>query len=201
MKIICVGRNYPAHARELDNPVPEEPVIFLKPETALLTPGSDFYYPAFSEDVHYECELVIRINRKGKNVPLEEASAYFSDWTAGIDFTARDVQSRLKKKGLPWELAKAFDGAAAIGGWQKAETAARFSFYKNDEKVQEGFSGDMLFPPAYLIHFVSRYFLLEPGDLLFTGTPAGVGPVRPGDRLAASLNDVRCLELTVKEPV
>lgn len=200
MKIICVGRNYPDHARELDNPVPEEPVIFLKPETACLAPGSDFSYPSFSKEVHYECELVIRINREGKDIPLEAAPSYFGEWTLGIDFTARDVQSRLKKKSLPWELAKAFDGSAAVGRWQPVAEAAHFSLYKNEKKVQEGFSGTMLFSVPYLIRFVSQYFLLEAGDLLFTGTPAGVGPVEPGDRLVGYLNDVCCLDFGVNNP-
>lgn len=200
MKIICVGRNYPAHARELNNPVPEAPVIFMKPESALLPPGADLYYPDFSSDLHYECELVIRINRHGKAIPLDVAPQYFSEWTAGLDFTARDLQSDLKKKGLPWELAKAFDGSAAIGSWHPAGDGGRFSLYRNEEKVQDGFSGDMLFSLPYLIHFVSRYFSLEPGDLLFSGTPAGVGPVQPGDRLVACLNERPCLDLMVREP-
>jgi len=201
MKIICIGRNYAAHARELQNPVPEEPVIFLKPASALLPPGASLRYPEFTKDLQYECEIVLQICRQGKDIPPEAAHAYFERWTVGIDFTARDLQQALKKKGLPWELAKAFDGSAAVGTFIPCNAGsggnATFSLQQNGMEMQSGNTSDMLFSFEKTIHFASRYFTLDPGDLIFTGTPEGVGPVHPSDRLECFLDGQRLLQVAI----
>ena len=202
MKIICIGRNYAKHAAELKNDVPQEPVIFLKPETALLPSGAALQIPAFTQDLHYECELVARIGKEGKNIAAADALQYIDGLTLGIDFTARDVQEKLKQKSLPWELAKAFDGSAAVGHFHPiadfaALTDLRFQLLKNSETVQNGHTADMLFPVREIIAFVSRYFTLQAGDLLFTGTPEGVGPVRSGDVLRGILEGKEVLETRV----
>ena len=203
MKIICVGRNYHDHARELKNQIPDEPVLFLKPETALILKRQPFFIPDFSEDVHHELELVVRIDRLGKHIQAKYAHKYYSEITLGIDFTARDLQSRLKEKGLPWEKAKAFDGSAFLGQFRpKSEfedlNALNFALKKNDEVVQKGISSDMLFSVDQLISYISCYFTLKIGDLIYTGTPAGVGPVQAGDRLELLLEDAPVGKLRVK---
>ena len=203
MKIICVGRNYRDHARELKNQIPDEPVLFLKTETALILKRQPFFIPDFSEDVHHELELVVRIDRLGKHIQAKYAHKYYSEITLGIDFTARDLQSRLKEKGLPWEKAKAFDGSAFLGKFRpKSEfadmNALNFALKKNDEVVQKGISSDMLFSVDQLISYISRYFTLKIGDLIYTGTPAGVGSVQVGDRLELLLEDAPVGKLRVK---
>lgn len=203
MKIICVGRNYGAHARELNNDIPEEPVIFLKPDTALIRPGQDFYLPAFSSDVHHEVELLVRIERAGKNIQEKFAHKYYRQIGLGIDFTARDKQNELKAKGLPWELAKGFDGSAFVSDWINLEDVTNkseisFSLQKNGEQVQEGQSSDMLFSIDRIISFVSSYFTLRTGDIIFTGTPSGVGPVKSGDHLLGYLEGKELVNLLIK---
>ncbi|GIV32269.1 MAG: 2-hydroxyhepta-2,4-diene-1,7-dioate isomerase [Saprospiraceae bacterium] len=189
MKIICIGRNYEEHARELDNPVPEKPVVFMKPSTALLVNDKPFYYPDFTSDLHHECEVVLKICKNGKSIEPRFASSYYEEITLGIDFTARDLQSELKKKGQPWELAKAFDDSAVVGRFlpldrvRRADGHIEFFLRKNGQEVQHGHTGDLIFPFDELISFVSRFFTLQQGDLIFTGTPAGVGPVNIGDLL------------------
>lgn len=203
MKIICVGRNYVEHIKELDNEQPEDPVIFLKPETAVPLKNEPFFYPAFSSDVHHEVEVLVKINRVGKNIDEKFAHKYYDEIGIGIDFTARDVQSKLKAKGLPWELAKGFNGSAPISGFVPKTDFPdlhnlSFRLDINGETRQLGNTSLMLFNVDYLISFVSRYFLLQQGDILFTGTPKGVGPVQPGDRLTAYIEDRKMLEIDVK---
>lgn len=195
MKIICIGRNYSDHARELENQVPSEPIIFLKPETALLDDDRPFRIPEWSDDIHHEIELVVRIHREGKNIPPHEAQRYYDDVTVGIDFTARDVQSKLKSKGHPWERAKAFDDSAVVGRFVKLEELEKaigdlhFQLIKNGESVQDGDTSAMIFPVNELIAEASTFMTLKAGDLIFTGTPAGVGAVRSGDILEGRLED------------
>lgn len=200
MKIICIGRNYSAHARELGNEIPDRPVIFMKPDTALLK-GSDFYLPEFSSDVHYELEVVLKISRGGKYIQKEHAHKYFDDISVGIDFTARDLQADLKAKGLPWELAKAFDGSAVVGKFLPKTNLTvnniSFNLNKNNKTVQQGDTSQMMFGYDDIIAFVSQYFTLRTGDLIFTGTPEGVGSVREGDRLEAFLEGEKMLDLRI----
>ncbi|MBK8847841.1 MAG: fumarylacetoacetate hydrolase family protein [Bacteroidetes bacterium] len=204
MKIICVGRNYAAHAKELNNPVNESPVIFMKPETAIPIKGMPFFYPDFSKDLHHEVELVIKISKNGKCIEERFAKNYYEEVGVGIDFTARDLQAELKSKGLPWELAKAFDGSAPVSKkfLSKDEIPdlnnMHFSLHKNDVRVQEGNSALMIFKVDYLIHYVSQFISLKKGDLIFTGTPAGVGPVQVGDVLHAFIENEMMLEIKVK---
>lgn len=203
MKIICVGRNYAEHANELNNDVPTEPVIFLKPETSVVLKKNPFFIPDFSDDVHYEAELIVRINRLGKNIQAKFAHKYFDEVSVGLDFTARDVQSKLKQRGLPWEKAKAFDGSAAIGKWMSLNELGKssdfqFHLLKNGEKVQNGNTSDMIFDIAALISHISSYFTLKIGDIIFTGTPAGVGKVERGDKLDLYLEGNQVLGLNVK---
>lgn len=203
MKIICVGRNYAAHAKELNNAVEEEPVIFMKPETALIPAKFPFFYPEFSTDVHYEAELVIKINRIGKNISEKFAHRYYDEVSLGIDFTARDLQSMLKAKGLPWERAKAFDGSAPVGEFVSLKDAGniddlKFTLLVNDEVRQQGHSVNMIFSVDKIIAFVSKFVTLKKGDLIFTGTPEGVGPVRIGDKLTALLGDKELLSFDIK---
>ena len=204
MKIICIGRNYVDHARELNNPVPENPVFFLKPDTALLRRNRPFYYPDFSEDIHYECELVVKINKLGKNIQKKFAHTYYNEIGIGIDFTARDLQANAKAKGLPWEIAKAFDASAPLSMEfiNKDEFAdlndIGFHLDKNGETVQEGNSADMIFDFDDLIAYLSKFFTLKTGDLIFTGTPAGVGPIRIGDKLEAYIGDRLLLKCNIK---
>lgn len=203
MKIIAVGRNYIDHAKELDNPVPDQPVIFLKPDTAVLKDNKDFYIPDFSKDIHYECELVVRICNEGKHVAKKFAHKYYDAIGLGIDFTARDLQSQLKSKGLPWELAKSFDHSAVISPLLPKENftdpnAITFSLTKNGEVVQLGNTADMIFDIDTLITFISRYITLRKGDLIYTGTPAGVGPVVIGDKLEGFLADKLMFSTLIK---
>lgn len=203
MKIICVGRNYADHAKELKNEVPTEPVIFLKPETAILPKRNPFFIPDFTNDVHYEAELVVRINKIGKNIQEKFAHKYYEELTVGIDFTARDLQQKLKEKGLPWEKAKAFDGSAAVGKFVKLSEIGNldeleFTLDKNDIRCQTGHPSDMIFSINKLIAYVSQYFTLKIGDLIFTGTPAGVGAVAKDDTLVLKLNNQTLLKLNVK---
>jgi 2-keto-4-pentenoate hydratase/2-oxohepta-3-ene-1,7-dioic acid hydratase in catechol pathway len=203
MKIICIGRNYVEHAKELGNDIPDEPVIFMKPKSAIIQPHTPFYYPEFTNELHYECELVLRISKNGKYIQERHASNYYNGITVGIDFTARDIQDELKKKGLPWEKAKAFDNSAAIGKFIDIKPDfnkknINFSFLKNGEKVQEGNSGNMIFGIDKLIANISLYFSLNIGDYIFTGTPAGVGECVVGDELEAFLENESLLKLEVK---
>jgi 2-keto-4-pentenoate hydratase/2-oxohepta-3-ene-1,7-dioic acid hydratase in catechol pathway len=187
MKIICIGRNYAAHAQELNNPIPDRPVIFMKPPSALLVNNKPLYYPEFTNDLHYECEVVLKITKNGKHVQPEFAKDYFKEIALGIDFTARDLQSELKAKSHPWELAKGFDGSAALGKFISIDkvdrSSIKFELKKNKEVVQLGNTSDLLFSFEEIIVFVSKYFKLQIGDLIYTGTPAGVGPVKIGDKL------------------
>lgn len=203
MKIFCVGRNYVDHAKELGNAIPEEPVIFMKPKSALLKANSPFYYPEFSNELHYEIELVLRIAKNGKYVPEKQADKYIDAITVGIDFTARDVQSELKKKGLPWEKAKAWDNSAIVGQWiplesERLKKPFLFTLRKNGEVVQQGDSSLMIYPFNHIISHISSYFSLNIGDLLFTGTPAGVGECVVGDVLEGFIDDERLFELEIK---
>jgi len=198
MKIICVGRNYAAHARELGNEVPEDPVIFMKPSTALLQPGTTFKYPSFTRDLHYEAELVLRIGQHGREVEAKESLKLVDAITVGIDFTARDIQSTLKSKGLPWEKAKAWNQSAVIGKWHPMRSGnIQFAMKKNGEMVQQGDTGLMIFSFENLLAHISVYFSLEPGDLVFTGTPAGVGPCVVGDELEGFLEDQSVFTLKI----
>jgi len=199
VKIIAVGRNYAEHARELGNEIPTEPVLFMKPSTALVLNNEPFTYPKFSTDVHFEVELVLRVSRVGKDIPVESASEYYDAITVGIDFTARDVQSKLKAKGLPWEISKAFDQSAPLGRWVELPSARpiHFSLNQNGEIKQQGTTDEMLNGFDAIIHYASKYFTLEIGDLIYTGTPAGVGPVQRGDLLEAYLGDDKVLSCPV----
>ncbi len=201
MKIICIGRNYAEHARELNNAVPERPVFFMKPDTALLTDNKPFYLPDFSQEVHYETELVLRISKMGKHVEKGFAYRYYDEIGIGIDFTARDLQRECKQKGLPWEIAKAFDNSAPLGGFlPKKELPDPILFHLDitGETVQQGSTEDLLFSFDELIAYVSRFITLRTGDLIFTGTPAGVGPVKKGDRLQAYIGEKLLLDFEVK---
>lgn len=203
MKIFCVGRNYAEHAKELNNEVPEEPVIFLKPKSALIQPHVQFYYPEFTNELHYEAELVLRVSKNGKYIPEYAASKYFNAITTGIDFTARDVQQELKKKSLPWEKAKAWDNSAIVGEWIETTPAMlknpiHFSLALNGQVVQKGISTDMIFSFDQIISNISQYFSLNIGDLIFTGTPAGVGECVVGDELTGFFEDKKVFTLEVK---
>jgi acylpyruvate hydrolase len=202
MKIICIGRNYGAHAKELGNEVPEKPVIFCKPDTALLKNNEPFYLPGFSNDIHHEIELVVKIDKAGKSIAPQFAHKYYSGFTLGIDFTARDLQSELKSKGLPWELSKAFDNSAVVGDFVPKNSydlsRLEFKLLKNGEVVQQGNTKDMLFNTDAIISFVSHYFTLKTGDLIFTGTPAGVGAVAIGDKLTGMAGDKEFFNFDIK---
>jgi 2-keto-4-pentenoate hydratase/2-oxohepta-3-ene-1,7-dioic acid hydratase in catechol pathway len=203
MKIFCVGRNYVDHAKELNNEVPDEPVIFMKPKSALLQSHTPFYYPEFCNELHYEAELVLRVSKNGKYIPQRQASKYFNGITVGIDFTARDIQNDLKAKGLPWEKAKAWDNSAVIGTWKDItpdllRNPINFSLKKNTDVVQVGLSTDMLFCFDEIISHISNYFSLNIGDLIYTGTPAGVGECVVGDVLEGFFEQERVFELEVK---
>jgi 2-keto-4-pentenoate hydratase/2-oxohepta-3-ene-1,7-dioic acid hydratase in catechol pathway len=203
MKIICVGRNYADHARELNNEVPTEPVIFLKPDSAILKDGKAFYLPDHLGSVHHELEIVLRICKNGKHISPKFASDYYDQIGLGIDFTARELQTKLKNKGLPWELAKGFDGSAVLGDFVSKSQLGdmmnlQLQLQVNGEKRQEGNTSDLLFSFEAIIVFVSQYFTLRQGDLIYTGTPAGVGPVQPGDKLEGYLNGQKMLAFEVK---
>ncbi|MBO4602602.1 MAG: fumarylacetoacetate hydrolase family protein [Salinivirgaceae bacterium] len=203
MKIIGVGRNYVNHAKELGNDVPKEPIIFLMPETALITRNLPFFYPDFSNEIHHELELVVKISRLGKNIPEKFAHRYYDEIGIGIDFTARDMQRQASAEGLPWTISKGFDGAAPIGNFvSKSELGDLnnicFSLEKNGQLVQQGNSGNMIFSFDAIIAYVSRFFTIKIGDLIFTGTPSGVGPVKIGDNLVAKIGDRELLNFNVK---
>ena len=203
MKIFCVGRNYADHAKELGNAVPEEPVIFMKPKTALMQPNAPFYYPEFSNELHYEAEIVLRVCKNGKYIDPSEAEKYFDAFTIGIDFTARDLQAELKKKGLPWEKAKAWDNSAIIGKWipftpELLRKPILFSLQKNHETVQEGSSAHMIFPFKTIIAHISQYFSVNIGDLVYTGTPAGVGECVTHDVLEGFYEQEKMFSLEIK---
>lgn len=203
MKIICVGRNYADHAKELGNDIPDEPVIFMKPKSALLQSHTPFYYPEFTNELHYECELVLRVCKNGKYIQERHANNYYNGIAVGIDFTARDIQDELKKKGLPWEKAKAFDNSAAIGKFidvtpELNRKNINFCLYKNKELVQQGNSGQMIFNFDSIIEHISNYFSLNIGDLIFTGTPAGVGECVVGDELEGFIEEQKLLSLEIK---
>lgn len=192
MKIICIGRNYAEHARELQNAVPEEPVVFMKPPSALLVNDKPLYYPEFTTDLHHEAEIVLQIGKNGRHVQAEFAPDYIGGIGLGIDFTARDLQQKCKSKGLPWEIAKAFDGSAPLSVILPVEefpdlSSIEFELWKNGDRVQYGNTADMLFSFTDIIVYVSRFFKLQMGDLIYTGTPAGVGPVQIGDKLEGFL--------------
>jgi 2-keto-4-pentenoate hydratase/2-oxohepta-3-ene-1,7-dioic acid hydratase in catechol pathway len=194
MKFLCIGRNYVEHAKELGNEVPEEPVIFMKPKSALLQQNMPFHYPAFTNELHYECEVVLRISKNGKFISEANAHQYYDAISVGIDFTARDVQSELKKKGLPWEKAKAWDNSAVLGTWNPIAADLdrkniSFSMKKNGELVQSGNTREMIHSFDQIIAHVSNYFSLNIGDVIFTGTPKGVGECSVGDDLEGFLGD------------
>lgn len=204
MKIICIGRNYVEHVQELKNEMPEEPVIFMKPDSALLRNNDPFYIPDWTNEVHHEIELVIKINRIGKNIEKKFAHRYFDEIGLGVDFTARDVQNKLKAKGLPWEKAKAFDKAAVLSNTFIPKTdlanpnAIQFKLDINGTQVQTGNSELMMFDFEEIISNVSKYFTLKMGDLIYTGTPAGVGAVKIGDHLEGYLENKKLLDFMVK---
>ena len=203
MKIICIGRNYPQHAEELSNKKPESPVIFIKPDTAIIQRRLPFYIPPFSNLIHYEVEVLVRINRIGKYIEEKFAHKYYQEIGLGIDFTARDLQQNLKQKGLPWEKAKAFDGSALIGNWFNKNNFSDlnqldFELVKNSETVQEGNTSQMIWSIDTLINEVSRFFTLKIGDIIFTGTPSGVGPVVENDVLEGYLEGKKAFTLKIK---
>ena len=202
MKIVCIGRNYAAHVRELNNAMPDEPVIFIKPDTAVLRNNAPFFIPEFTRDVHHEIEVVVKINKNGKSIPVQFAADYYDEITVGIDFTARDLQSKLKEKGLPWEKAKGFDHSAVIGKFiPKTRLDIKnldFHLTKNGEAVQKGNTQMMMHSVDEVIAHVSQYFMLKTGDLIFTGTPEGVGPVAAGDELKGFLGDMQLFRCGVR---
>ena len=203
MKIICIGRNYAEHAKELKNDIPTEPVFFMKPDTALLRDGEPFYYPDFTSDLHHEIEVVIRISKVGKHIDEQFAHKYYEEIGLGIDFTARDLQAKAKEKGLPWEKAKAFDGSAPLGKFiSKAQlgdlNAIDFELKLNGESRQKGNTADLLFSFDKIIAYVSKFVTLKVGDLIYTGTPEGVGAVKIGDKLQGYLKGEPFLEFEIK---
>ena len=203
MKLICVGRNYAAHIEELHNKRPESPVLFIKPDSAILPREQDFFIPEFSECIHYEIELLVKIKKVGKHISQAFAHKYYDEVTVGIDFTARDLQEQLKSRGLPWEKAKGFDGAAVIGRWIPKEGLPemydlRFALERNGQMVQDGHTANMLWKVDELIAYISTYFTLKKGDVIFTGTPSGVGQVFPNDYLSGSLEGKELLSLKVR---
>ena len=203
MKLICIGRNYTDHIKELANERPTEPVIFLKPDTAILLKKQPFFIPDFSNDVHHEVEILVKINKFGKHIAKKFAHKYYEEIGLGIDFTARDLQNELKAKGLPWEKAKAFDGAAVIGNWLpksdfKDLNKINFSLKKNEILVQQGSTEQMLWKIDELIEYISKYFTLKIGDIIFTGTPSGVAKVEPNDELIGYIENTELFKLTIK---
>ncbi|MEJ5302359.1 MAG: fumarylacetoacetate hydrolase family protein [Bacteroidales bacterium] len=202
MKIICIGRNYLAHIKELNNDLPEEPVFFMKPESALLPRRHPFYIPEFTRDLHYEGELVLRVSKLGKHISENFALNYIDAIAFGIDFTARDLQNKCKAKGLPWEIAKSWDFSAPVGTFIPISefpdlSNIHFRLLKNGQIVQEGHSGRMIFPIPKLISYISRFITLKQGDYIFTGTPEGVGPVVSGDLLEGFIEDKKCFQLKI----
>ncbi|MFO7977633.1 MAG: fumarylacetoacetate hydrolase family protein [Bacteroidales bacterium] len=203
MKIFCIGHNYRAHIEEMGQEPPAEPLFFMKPETALIRKGFPFFYPDFSREVHYEAELVLRICRVGKNIQPKFASRYYKEIGVGIDFTARDLQRRCMQQGLPWEVAKSFDGSGPVSDFVPLDTLKdpkniRFSLKMNEVTMQEGNSGDLVFSFDQIVSHVSHYCMLKTGDLIFTGTPSGVGPVAIGDRLELFLEEQKMMQIDIK---
>jgi 2-keto-4-pentenoate hydratase/2-oxohepta-3-ene-1,7-dioic acid hydratase in catechol pathway len=202
LKIICIGRNYIDHAKELNNPVPKTPLIFMKPSTALLTDGKPFYHPDFSSNIHYELEVVLKICKNGKAIQAQFASGYYDQIGLGIDFTARDLQDQCKDKGHPWEIAKAFDHSAVVGSFIDKNLLnsgeIKFQLYKNGSIVQDGNTKDLIFNFDYLISYISQYFTLQTGDLIFTGTPAGVGKIAIGDHYEGMMEGEKMLDCKIK---
>tara|TARA_B100001079_G_scaffold185267_1_gene159515 strand:- start:258 stop:869 length:612 start_codon:yes stop_codon:yes gene_type:complete len=203
MKIICVGRNYTDHIKELDNKKPKDPVLFLKPQTAIINKGQPFFIPSFSNEIHYELEVIIKINRLGRFIEKKFSHKYYDEIGLGIDFTARDLQLELKNNGLPWEKAKAFDGSCLIGDWKNKKDFNNidnidFRLTKNDEIVQNSNTSLMLWKVDELIEYISKFFTLKIGDIIFTGTPAGVGKVQLNDKLKGYLNDNELLTINIK---
>lgn len=203
MKIICIGLNYMDHIREMNNPIPQVPVFFLKPDSSIIRNNKPFFYPEFTNDLHYELEVVLKINRLGRNISEKFAHRYFSEIGLGIDFTARDLQRICKDKGMPWEMAKAFDGSAPISEFVQKDkfedlNKIKFKLEKNDAIVQNGNTTDLVFTFDKIISYVSKFITLRTGDLIFTGTPVGVGPVKIGDRLKGYLEDELMLDFYIK---
>ena len=199
MKIICIGRNYVDHAKELNNPVPEKPIFFVKPDTALLR-TNEFYLPPFSKEIHYELELVVKIMKVGKSINKKFAHKYYNEISLGLDITARDLQQECKEEGLPWEIAKGFDSSAPIGKWYPKKDLKTQDFYllKNGERVQEGNPSQMLFNVDTIIEYVSKFMTLKKGDLIYTGTPSGVGKMYEGDLFEGFLDGKKTIELRVR---
>ncbi|MCB9227095.1 MAG: fumarylacetoacetate hydrolase family protein [Chitinophagales bacterium] len=202
MKIFCVGRNYAEHAKELNNAIPENPLIFMKPPTALLKDDKPFYYPNFSNDIHYEVEVVIKISKNGKKIDAKFAHKYYNEFTLGIDFTARDIQSQLKEKGHPWEIAKGFDSSAVIGTFLNKKDYdlenLTFSLLKNNEVVQKGNTKQMIYNIDTIISYISNYYMLQTGDLIYTGTPKGVGAVSIGNKLIGKIEEKEIFYTEIK---
>lgn len=203
MKVICIGRNYAKHAKEMNADVPTTPMFFMKPDIAVLRPGTPFFYPSFSKDIHFECELVVKIDRVGKNIAEKFAHKYYSEIGLGIDFTARDLQQKCKEKGHPWEIAKSFEGSAPISKTfiPKEELDLEnlsFTLKQNGKLVQDGNTSDMIFKIDQLIAYVSQFMTLKKGDLIYTGTPEGVGPIAIGDELIGSIGDREMFNVKVK---
>ncbi len=203
MKIICIGRNYADHAKELNNDVPTQPVIFMKPKSALLLPKKPLYYPEFTDNLHYECELVVKICKNGKYIQEKFAHKYYNAVSVGIDFTARDLQKKLKDQGLPWELSKAFDASAAVGKFKELTPEMdinnlKFELSRNGEVLQSGHTKDMIFSINSIIEYVSQYITINIGDLIFTGTPAGVGAVNVYDTFIGTLEGEELLKVDIR---
>ncbi|MBC7000437.1 fumarylacetoacetate hydrolase family protein [Cytophaga sp. FL35] len=203
MKLICIGRNYTEHIEELNNERPDEPVVFIKPDSAILPNEQDFYIPEFSDNIHYEVEVLVKIKKVGKHIEEKFAYKYYDEIGLGIDFTARDLQQKLKEKGLPWEKAKGFDGSAVVGRWLpksdfKNLNDLNFSLFKNEKEVQKGNTKLMLWKIDELVAYVSKFFMLKKGDIIFTGTPAGVGRIEANDYLSGRLEGQELFQINVK---
>ncbi len=203
MKIFGIGRNYKAHAQELKNDLPSAPVVFTKPDTALLTNNEPFYFPSFSKEIHHEVEIVVKISKVGKNIDAKFAHKYYNEIALGIDFTARDLQNDLKAKGLPWDIAKGFNGSAPVSSFVSIDDFKNiqninFSLQKNGDTIQQGNTEDMIFSVNELIAYLSKYFVLKTGDLIFTGTPAGVSPIAIGDKLTGYIEDKEMFDFEIK---
>ena len=203
MKVFCIGRNYSDHAKEMNAAIPEQPMFFMKPDIAILRPGTPFFYPNFSNDIHFECEIVVKINRVGKNIAEKFAHKYYDEIGLGIDFTARDLQQKCKEKGHPWEIAKSFEGSAPISKNfipkdQLDLNNLPFSFYQNGELKQAGNTSDMIFSIDTIIAYISKFMTLKKGDLIYTGTPAGVGPIAIEDELIGFIGETEMFRVKVK---
>ncbi len=202
MKIICIGRNYVDHIKELNNEKPDSPVIFMKPDTAILRENAPFYYPSFTKEIHYEVELLVKIKKEGKSIEKEFANKYYDEIGLGVDLTARDLQSKYKEKGLPWDLAKGFNGSAPVSEFiDKTKfdlSNLNFKLQKNGENVQEGNSSLMLYSIDEIISYISKFVTLKTGDIIFTGTPKGVGPIKIGDRLTGFIENEEMFSFEIK---